>query len=158
MMLRIALPALRLKVQKSVVVRSSMKYFQKGGQFLMDEEWIIGRNFCSGPNKGTYQQPLLFGNCDEPLERFRSLPYIGIGRVRSTGKRGAWVAQSVRRLTLDFGSGHDLTVREFGPRVGLCTDSAEPAWNSLSLSLCLSAALSHVHLLSLSLSLSLSNK
>ena len=51
----------------------------------------------------------------------------------------AWGAQSAELLTLDFGSGHDLTVREFKPRVGLCTDNAEPAWNSLSLSLSLSA-------------------
>ena len=26
----------------------------------------------------------------------------------------------------DFGSGHDLAVREFEPRVGLCADSSEP--------------------------------
>ena len=32
---------------------------------------------------------------------------------------GTWVAQSVKRLTLDFGSGHNLTVHEFEPRVGL---------------------------------------
>ena len=44
---------------------------------------------------------------------------------------GARVALSVKRLTLDFSSGHDLTVREFQPRVGLCADSAEPAWDSL---------------------------
>ena len=48
--------------------------------------------------------------------------------------RGTWVAQSVECLTLGFGSGHDLRVREFKPHVGLCTDSAEPAWDSLSLS------------------------
>ena len=42
---------------------------------------------------------------------------------------GAWVAQSVGQLTLDFGSGHDLTVRRIEPQVGLCTDSAEPAWD-----------------------------
>ena len=29
--------------------------------------------------------------------------------------RGAWVAQSVKRLTLDFGSGRDLTVGEIEP-------------------------------------------
>ena len=34
--------------------------------------------------------------------------------------------------TLDFGSGHDFTVCETEPRVGLCTDSVEPAWDSLS--------------------------
>ena len=32
---------------------------------------------------------------------------------------GAWVAQSVEYLTLDFGSGHDLTVCEIKPPVGL---------------------------------------
>ena len=40
------------------------------------------------------------------------------------GYWGAWVAQSVERP--DFGSGHDLAVREFEPRVGLCADSSEP--------------------------------
>ena len=52
----------------------------------------------------------------------------------------------------DFGSGHDLAVCEFEPRVGLCADSSEPGacfrfCTSLSLSLPL-----------LSLSLSLQNK
>ena len=32
--------------------------------------------------------------------------------------RGTWVAQLVKRLTLDFNSGHDLTVHEFEPRFG----------------------------------------
>ena len=31
--------------------------------------------------------------------------------------RGAWVAQSVKRLTLGFGSGHDLRVRGFEPHM-----------------------------------------
>ena len=62
-------------------------------------------------------------------------------------KRGAWVAQSVKRLTLDFGSGHDLTVRGFKPCMGLCADSAEACLGfSLSLSLCSSPT----HSLSLS--------
>ena len=30
-------------------------------------------------------------------------------------------------LTLDFGSGHDLTVHESESCVGLCADSAKPA-------------------------------
>ena len=41
----------------------------------------------------------------------------------------------------DFGSGHDLVVREFEPCVGLCADSSEPGacfGFSLSLSLSLS--------------------
>ena len=37
--------------------------------------------------------------------------------------RGTWVAQSVKRLTLDLGSGLDLTGREFEPHTGLCTGS-----------------------------------
>ena len=49
--------------------------------------------------------------------------------------RVAWVAQSVKCLILDFGSGHDLTGHESEPCVGLCADSAEPAWDSLSPSL-----------------------
>ena len=31
---------------------------------------------------------------------------------------GAWVAQSVKHLTLDFGSGHDLSVVRFSPELG----------------------------------------
>ena len=31
---------------------------------------------------------------------------------------GTWVAQSLKRLTLDFGSGHDLRVREIEPLLG----------------------------------------
>ena len=45
------------------------------------------------------------------------------------------MAQSVKRLTLDLGSGHDLTVRELEPRVGLCADCTEPVWDLLSPSL-----------------------
>ena len=48
---------------------------------------------------------------------------------------GAWVARSVKRLTLDFGSGHDLMTQELKPHSGLCADSVEPAWDSLSLPL-----------------------
>ena len=47
------------------------------------------------------------------------------------------VAQLVKCPTLDFGSDHDLTVCEFEPRIGLCADSAEPAWDYLSLPLSL---------------------
>ena len=38
---------------------------------------------------------------------------------------GAWGAQSVKRPTLDFGLGHDLTVWGIEPHVGLCDDSVE---------------------------------
>ena len=43
------------------------------------------------------------------------------------------MAQSVKRL--DFGSGRDLEVREFEPRVGLSAVSTEPASDPLSPSL-----------------------
>ena len=62
--------------------------------------------------------------------------------VKDSMLRGARVAQSVKRPALDFGSGHDLTVREFEPCIGLHADSGQPAWDSLSLSLCPSWALS----------------
>ena len=37
--------------------------------------------------------------------------------------RGAWVAESVKHLTLGFGSGHNLEVRGY--------QSVEPAWDCL---------------------------
>lgn len=54
--------------------------------------------------------------------------------------RGAWVAQSVKRPTLDFGSGF--------VRSSPCADSAEPIWDSLSLPTSLSLPLLHLHALS----------
>ena len=49
--------------------------------------------------------------------------------------RGTWVAQSVKHLTLGFGSGHDLMIRGFEPHIRICADSVEPAWDFLSPSL-----------------------
>ena len=43
------------------------------------------------------------------------------------------MTQSVKFLTLGFGSSRDLMVREFEPRVGLCAASEEPASEFLSL-------------------------
>ena len=59
-----------------------------------------------------------------------------------------WLSQ----LSIDVGSGHDLMVHEFKPRIRLCADSSvlEPALDSVSPSL--SATLS------LMFSLSLKNK
>ena len=39
-------------------------------------------------------------------------------------------------LSADFGSGHDLAVRRFDPRIGLRAVHAEPASHPLSPSLC----------------------
>ena len=38
-------------------------------------------------------------------------------------------------LSTDLGSGHDLTVCQFASHFGLCSDSVEPASDSLSSSL-----------------------
>ena len=57
---------------------------------------------------------------------------------------GAWVAQWVMYLTLDFGSGHDLKVMKLSPELGSPL-SRESACRPLLLTLCF-------------LSLSLSNK
>ena len=55
------------------------------------------------------------------------------GRERIIWNWSAWVAQSVKHPTLDFDSGHEFTVREFKPCLGLHADGAEPAgWDSLS--------------------------
>ena len=55
---------------------------------------------------------------------------------------GAWVAQSVKRLTLDFDSGHDLAVRELELQSG----SALTAWSLLGVpSLLLSLPLPCAH-------------
>ena len=71
----------------------------------------------------------------------------GVARCRHTATlnkshdRGAGVAQSAKRLTLDLSSGHDLTVCETEPCVGLSADAAEPASDCLFLSLSLSGRL-----------------
>ena len=73
-----------------------------------------------------------------------SLKIPQLGKLREDLKSGApGGAQSVEHLTLDFGSGHDLTVRGIEPRVGLRADSAETAWDSLPPSLPLLRARAH---------------
>ena len=39
---------------------------------------------------------------------------------KGESERGAWVAQSIKPPIPGFGSGHDLTVSEFEPCIGLC--------------------------------------
>ena len=53
--------------------------------------------------------------------------------------RGTWVAQSVKHLTLDSGSGHDLLVHEIKSPIGLCMMTAWGLLGILSLPLSLSA-------------------
>ena len=55
----------------------------------------------------------------------------------------------------DFGSGRDLIVREFEPRVGLCADSSEPG---ACFGFCVSLSLDPSPARALSVSLSLSKE
>lgn len=67
----------------------------------------------------------------EDIPKFQSL-------LINFRREGAWLAPSVKLLTLDFGSHHDLMVCGLELRIGLCNGSMELAWDSLSLaSLCL---------------------
>ena len=53
--------------------------------------------------------------------------------VKNTrNNRDTWVAQSVEHLTLDFSSDHGIMVRDIKPGIWPCTDSTDPAWDSLS--------------------------
>ena len=45
--------------------------------------------------------------------------------------RARWVAQLVKP-ELDLGSGHDLMACGFKPHIGLCANSLEPVWDSVS--------------------------
>ena len=62
---------------------------------------------------------------------------------------GAWVAQSIEHLTLDFSSGHVLTAMRSSPVSGSVL-SVKSAWDSLPLSLCSlpPCACAHTHALS----------
>ena len=45
--------------------------------------------------------------------------------------RGAWGAQLVKQMALDFGSDHDFMGLGIEPCVLLCADSMEPSWDPL---------------------------
>ena len=82
--------------------------------------------------------------------------------LANAGVGGAWVAQLIKHPTLDFCSGHDLTVCEIEPCVGLCLHWQHGACLGFSLPLSLprlpSLMCARARSLSLSLSLSLSQK
>ena len=72
-------------------------------------------------------------------------------QLNKTTFRRAWGAQSLKCLTLDLGSGHDLAVHGVEPTSG----SALTAWNLLGILLTCPICPSPARTLSLSLSLSL---
>ena len=65
--------------------------------------------------------------------RGKILDGLVIKQLNNYASWGAWVAQSLKHVTLDFCSGHDLTVHGFKTCIGLCADNMEPACNSVSL-------------------------
>ena len=81
--------------------------------------------------------------------------FIVNSMANSVNWAGAWVAQLVKCLTLDFRSGHDLMVFGMEPYIRLLADSLEPAWDSLSPALSLPLPCSCSLSLFLSLFLSL---
>ena len=69
-------------------------------------------------------------------EKLSRNSHLGCLKIKPlAGHLGLGAAQLVKRLTLDFSSGHDLTVQETEYRIRLSVDSTEPLWNSLSSSL-----------------------
>ena len=90
-----------------------------------------------------FEQPFVFrvevSNC-LPFSLFLCLEFLTSSYphfFHSLADRGAWVAQSVKHLTLDFSSGHDLTVCEIEPRALGSTLSAQSLPGVLSLPLSL---------------------
>ena len=78
------------------------------------------------------------------------LGFLAQEAIKSSVWRRAWVAQSAKHPTLDFGSDHDLTVCEFEFTSGSALDSAlGPALTEqsllgiLSVSLSLCSSLTH---------------
>ena len=64
-------------------------------------------------------------------------------KKKKTKTWGTWVAQSVKHLTLDFGSGRDLKVHGIKSQGRFNTDNTGPAWDSLSPSLSAPPPLAH---------------
>ena len=73
---------------------------------------------------------------------FQLRPYVNL-KLLTVGAPGGSVGSAS-----DFGSGHDLTVCEFKPCVGLCADSSEPGACCFGFCVSLSLCPSPVHALS----------
>ena len=79
-----------------------------------------------------------------PYRKFWSSVFLGVWASLKI-IIGAPGGLSRLRFQLSFGSGHDLTVRGSESHIGLCTDGAKPAWDSLSLFSPLSLFLSKIN-------------
>ena len=111
-----------------------------GGRFVNEREHLRG-----------YQLPQFVESVTLDLGVMSLSPTLSVEITLKKRKkeRGTWVAQSVKRPTLGFSSGHDLTVYEFEPHVKLCADNSEPG---ACFRFCVSLSLwpSPAHVLSLS--------
>ena len=72
----------------------------------------------------------LRGACFGSSSSFLSAPFSSYTLVLSlclsnSKNRGDWVAQSVKHVSLGFGTGRVLTRGEFEPRIGRSADSGE---------------------------------
>ena len=78
---------------------------------------------------------LLQGIPELNREFYGKIPHIGAPLVQKHGNKkqdgfwGAWVTQSVEGPTTDFGSGHELTVRQIEPPSGFVLT----AWSLLGI-------------------------
>ena len=117
------------------------------------DSWQLSSSRSSGEWKASLLRGLYI-NCQAITEETsQHLCHILLVRSKSPiGRLGGSVGEAS-----NFGSGHDLAVRGFEPRVGPCADSSEPGARfgvCVSLSLCPPPT----HALSVSLSLSKMNK
>ena len=73
-----------------------------------------------GLSRGCEYKGLAKGSTSEITEQFYILNVVVTQMYTwdKTVQRGAWVAQSVKRPTLNFGSGHDLMVQDPRPTSG----------------------------------------
>ena len=109
----------------------------------MNSAWNLDDDFpmqeTERPKKSRTQTQKLQWNrcCAEETESFAQMLRKDTDVKNEQAGAPGWLSQIIIRL-FDFGSGHDLTVQvhEIEPRIGLCADNTEPAWDSLSLSLC----------------------
>ena len=60
-------------------------------------------------------------------ETSRSSGFTNKETLEEVESWGTWEVQSVKRLILDLGLRHDLTVCEFKPHTGLYADGVKPA-------------------------------
>ena len=97
---------------------------------------IISGFVGSNPTLGSVLTVQNLDVSDSVSPSFLPLFYWCLLSFKINKLRDTLVAQSVKCLTLGFSSGHDLSVHGFKPRIGLSADSAEPAWDSVSLFLC----------------------